>query len=341
MSSPADQVLDVAIVGGGVAGVYCGWRLIADAPWTDRRRPTVALFEGSQRIGGRLASFTAPRMPHVVGELGGMQFLSSQPLVGVLVMHRLGLPATSAPLNQPIDREMPENISYLRGRHLRNKQLSDPDLLPYGLTWAERGRDPTALLRDALELLFPGVTRLTGSALTDFLMHAHLSSPGTWGRPLYEWGFWNLLAQVLSQEACEFIRDSLGYDFLLNNYNAATMIQECQAFFPRLDYYGITAGYDQLPRRMARQFAADGGAIHLGWRLLSFEPATLQDSSAGVRLTFCTNSQGWATDACDETATVDARALILAMPRRALELISLPRRAAEAGPSTGSRATIC
>jgi len=56
-SKPAkdqDRV-DVAIVGGGVAGAYCGWRLTSDKP--DLK---VALYEYGQRIGGRLFSATLP-----------------------------------------------------------------------------------------------------------------------------------------------------------------------------------------------------------------------------------------------------------------------------------------
>ena len=59
--------LDVAIVSGGVSGAYCAWRLQqhlgADA--------SVALFEYSGRVGGRLFTVTLPGMPHVHAELGG------------------------------------------------------------------------------------------------------------------------------------------------------------------------------------------------------------------------------------------------------------------------------
>src|SRR5215471_18152775 len=60
-----DEIIDVAIVGGGVSGIYCGWRLLLADPTRPKilgrittigRKLSVKLFEGSRRIGGRLLS---------------------------------------------------------------------------------------------------------------------------------------------------------------------------------------------------------------------------------------------------------------------------------------------
>ena len=68
-----DDTLDVAVIGGGVSGAYCAWRLTRpDAAGSAILRasgvagaPRVGLFEVSERIGGRLWSFVPPgmRMP--------------------------------------------------------------------------------------------------------------------------------------------------------------------------------------------------------------------------------------------------------------------------------------
>ena len=50
--------IDVAIVGGGVSGIYSGWRLLT----ADNKRK-VTVFEGSDRIGGRLLSARPPGFP--------------------------------------------------------------------------------------------------------------------------------------------------------------------------------------------------------------------------------------------------------------------------------------
>ena len=67
MTDPAHDILDVAVVGGGVSGVYAAWRLMRDSgPATFGNagaRPRITVFEGSDRVGGRMLSVTPPGMP--------------------------------------------------------------------------------------------------------------------------------------------------------------------------------------------------------------------------------------------------------------------------------------
>src|SRR5262245_10584564 len=94
---PADAApFDVAVVGGGIAGVYTAWRLrqaepgqlgedlrdLADKRPDDRLR--IGLFEHGTRLGGRLLSLTLPGVPDVPVELGGMRFLNSHRRVAAL-----------------------------------------------------------------------------------------------------------------------------------------------------------------------------------------------------------------------------------------------------------------
>ncbi|WP_374214959.1 NAD(P)-binding protein, partial [Mycobacterium tuberculosis] len=48
-----NPVLDVAIVGAGVSGLYSGWRWLSSPQGQGGR---VAIFETSKRVGGRLLS---------------------------------------------------------------------------------------------------------------------------------------------------------------------------------------------------------------------------------------------------------------------------------------------
>ena len=66
MAKNDNRMLDVAIVGGGVSGVYSGWRLL-----TRGKRKRVTVFEASDHVGGRLLSVPAPGIPNLVAELGG------------------------------------------------------------------------------------------------------------------------------------------------------------------------------------------------------------------------------------------------------------------------------
>ena len=83
--SVGDGVLDLAVVGGGVAGAYVAWRAATARPvWR------IGLFEASSRVGGRLLSLRLEGIPRVRAELGGMRFRTSQPLISG-VIHALGL----------------------------------------------------------------------------------------------------------------------------------------------------------------------------------------------------------------------------------------------------------
>lgn len=61
--------VDVAVVGGGVAGTYCAWRLATSG--TSAR--SIALFEASGRVGGRLWSEAVPPVTNQVAELVCME----------------------------------------------------------------------------------------------------------------------------------------------------------------------------------------------------------------------------------------------------------------------------
>ena len=74
----SNQIIDVAVVGGGVSGAYAAWRLASHHKYSKIR-----LYELSDRIGGRLLSMTMPEMPHVKAELGGMYVTESQASLGI------------------------------------------------------------------------------------------------------------------------------------------------------------------------------------------------------------------------------------------------------------------
>ncbi len=294
MADSMNNVLDVAVVGGGVSGVYSAWRLKAANP-----RQNIRLFEGSKRIGGRLVSVTPPGMPHVRCELGGMRYMSSQTLVRSLVENKLGLETCPQPVSEP------ENLAYLRGKHLRISELSDASKLPYNLDWAERGRRPDDLVSYAMDQIVPGVTKLHGDKLMELLTTFLIQ-----GRHVYDHGFWNLLALSMSREAYCLARDAGGYDTTVLNWNALDTILLNFDFAPGVTFSRLVNGFEQVPLTLCAQFQQAGGELALEQRLKSFDRATLPDGSTGVELRFSGRAE-----------PVLARALILAMPRRSLELL--------------------
>ncbi|MGH3692852.1 MAG: flavin monoamine oxidase family protein [Pseudonocardiaceae bacterium] len=297
----AQDVLDVAIIGGGVSGVWSGWRLTGE--WAGAgRKQRVAVFEASDRIGGRLLSVQLPGLPGVMCELGGMRYMSTQPLVKWLVEDQLGLTPEDAPVAEP------HNLAYLRGRRLRQSDLTNPDLVPYDLSPTEKGVSPDALLQNAVAQIVPAI-KDPGVDLRKALQDAVYDD-----RPVYQQGFWNLLARTMSAEAYRFSEEAGGYDTALLNWNGVDTILLNFDFAHGVTFHRIKEGYQEVPLGLARRFEEQGGELRLNVRARSVDSVVLADGTTGVRIELDDTTAG-------TNSTVFARAAILAMPRRSLELL--------------------
>ena len=237
--------VDVAVVGGGVSGIYAAWRLLTSEPgdglaaaWAKARGGLkVALFEGSDRIGGRLLSARSPLLPDTTAEIGGMRYVVSgkdnvkgpQRLVQGLVEKVLKLPVHE----QTVDVDT--NIAFLRGRLLRSNALGEPLGLPYQFdpteaAWlaARSGANPAALIERALIRLMPEIP----ARLNDGTLRAYLEAIEIDGLPLWRHGFWNLLAKGISPDGYNAARATVGYDCLADNSNALDLTMEYFDFTP-------------------------------------------------------------------------------------------------------------
>lgn len=297
---PTDK-LDVAIVGGGVSGVYSAWRLLTQG---GRRR--VAVFEADDHIGGRLLSVTPPGIPNMRAELGGMRILPAiQPRISKLIQL---LNTEVGPTKQielyPFPVDQPNNISYLRGVYLRLSDFStNPDKVPYHLSFQEDHKTPGAIVLNAIEQVVPGITQ---KGLTEEQRRKMSQEAKFDGKPLYEQGFWQVLMRVMSGEAYQLAVAAGGYESTLTNWNAADAIPWYLSDFG-IDpsYFGFKKGFQQVPLTLAELVEKAGGTIRCNAKVTSFEV-----SGRGVVLHF------------EQGEPVKAASLILAMPRRALELLA-------------------
>ena len=296
----ADEQVDVAIVGGGVSGVYSAWRLTQADP---RRR--VVVLEAAGSVGGRLLSVRPPGIPAMVAELGGMRILpAAQPLITRLIDRlNAALPPDQPIALYPFPVDLPQNIAYLRGVHLRLADFTAaPTRVPYHLSFLERGGTAGAILVQAIEQIVPGIT----NPALDEVGRRRLAQAATFaGRPLYQQGFWNVLLRVISAEAYQLGVDAGGYTSTLTNWNAADAIPWYLSDFGVDPHYqGFRQGFQRVPTALAELFRAAGGELRLGTAVDGF------DWSDGR---FALRTGG---------ATIGAKSLILAMPRRALELLT-------------------
>ncbi len=294
----ADENIDIAIVGGGVSGVYSAWRLKQADP-----NRNIVVFEGGDHIGGRLLSVRPPDIANMVAELGGMRILPAvQPLITKLikVLNR-ELPSGEQIETYDFPVDKPQNIAYLRGVYLRLSDFAtNPRKVPYRLNFLERGGTAGSIIVNAIEQIVPGITNpnLTEQQRREMVQGATFS-----GLPLYQQGFWNVLLRVISCEAYELGVDAGGYNSTLFNWNAADAIPWYLSDFgvdPK--YKGFKKGFQQVPLSLARLFGEDG--IRLNTRVEGFD---------------------WVGDRFELRAggkTISAGSLILAMPRRSLDLLA-------------------
>jgi lysine 2-monooxygenase len=302
-SSNDRTLIDVAVIGGGIAGVYSAWRLQQGG-----RAPVV--FEMSSRIGGRLMSVTPPGMPDITGELGGMRFLSVQQMVSSLVGY-LGLPTTPFPMGGP------NNLATLRSKILTDADFSNPSLVPYNLLPSEQGKNPGQLLVGAINTVIPNATTLTPQQWET------VKQETIWnGDYLYNWGLWNVLMSInsatnqplLSSEAYALLYDGGGYESLVDNWNCAEAFEYLLIDFPsNAQYQKLTQGYQTLPQTLSLQFQQNGGTVNTGNTLMQLALNTVNGVNVVDFDVFNVHTQS--------TEYYRANALILALPRRALEIV--------------------
>jgi monoamine oxidase len=294
-----DGQFDVVVVGGGVGGAFAAWRLMTGdvSPTSplpqDPSQRRIALVEMSDRIGGRLESIVPPGMENLEAEFGGMGYTSKDKLVNALV----------ATFNlEPVDfpHGGASNLFYLRGQRFTVKQANDPTFTPpYQLEASDKGVDPRQLIPNVIEKVFPGSSNWTPE------QWKQATSKKYNGRDFNDLGFWNFLEQNMTNEEFEYARDSTGHTFEVANWNCAQALP-WYMLDGNASYFTLAGGYDQLPLALAAAFRDGGGTTFMSTPVVSVQPAS---GGQGFELV------GALGDTCSATAVV------LALPRRALELV--------------------
>jgi lysine 2-monooxygenase len=294
--------LDLAVVGAGAAGTYVAYRVKSLRPdWS------VALFERTDRIGGRLRSLRVPGLDHPI-ELGGMRFLTSHRRVAEVVT-RFGLSTHAFDTTGGVEE------SFLRGR--LGTGASDPQAGDgYDLIDGERGRSALDIGITAMESIVPRARTLT----TDDWVSVRANQEYR-GRPLTDWTIAEALGTILSPEGYRFVADAFGYDSGLRAFNAADAIEYVLGGGdPSAVARTPDDGMDAIPRAMAAAFTEAGGGVRLNHELVAYEP---MDGRQHLRF--------------GKGAEVTARRVVLATAVPALNLLA---NASPALDTTGFRRTL-
>jgi monoamine oxidase len=342
--SNSDNILDVAIIGGGVAGTYAAYRLISEKSQNDSGKPAkICLFERSDRIGGRLWSYKFPGLTSLHAELGGIGFARIHQNVYNLCKDELGLGmAPCGPFSK-------QNFYHLRRHTFTDADFADadafPDKIPFYVTddekralkegWSafvgkilgERVEDAEARVEETLALLkksdcadFHGDTFQKALSAIDEdikqLRDACIRFEDGTREKISDVGFWNMLEDAMSTEAWQlitysvfalsFFRNWNSYDSILGFYGIEA-IYECSPPF-----WQLSAGYQSLPLELAKRFQDKGGEIRMQRTLNSVRRRTIDGEQYLVMSI---------ADQEGALREVVARSVILALPRRALELL--------------------
>jgi monoamine oxidase len=299
-----NPVLDLAIVGAGVSGLYSGWRWLTSPQGQGSR---VAVFESSHRVGGRLLSVTPPGMPQARIELGGMRFTTGQKMVQALVAD-MQLPTEDFSVSEP------QNMAYLRGRHLRTADLAHVDRVPYNIPASDLDGFQTGFTALAAERYLCQVLNQPQVDLKTVDWDKVAATGRYDGYRVTDLTMRYVYNQTVAHESFQFAEDTSGYDSIFFTWNAADGFPwNLDDYGASIEYKRLKQGYESVPKGLRDRFLAAGGSLHFGHRLVSFDAVTLDDGSQGVVLHL---------DVDGHRQVVHARKLVLAMPRRSIELLA-------------------
>ncbi len=241
----------IAIVGGGIAGLYAAWRL------STAEGVELTLFEKDKRLGGRIFSAEVPGLP-VRCELGAMRFPPRHKLLRSLLT-RLGIPF--------LPFEVGNASLYVRGRHLSLQELGAGRCRrcgarsPFHLRSDEVGRSPTDLILGAIQTFLkeihfdPDLSKSEARRIRKQVAEARYDEIN-WltlrhhGRHdnvrLWDIGFWNLLQHYLSNEAYKLAHHALSLESVLGNWSVAVAIPWFLADFGTDERFMVPEGLEKL-----------------------------------------------------------------------------------------------
>jgi len=300
--------VDTLVVGAGMAGLYCAWRLLNDDP-----SASVIVLDRSNRTGGRLDS----DLVHfedgetVKEEEGGMRFTfdDMDDLMSLFLLLDLDEQIVPFPMNSGGNNRL-----CYRGRSFTNQDAQEGNYKLwselYHLLPEEQGIDPKSIL----DTIFNRIL----SANPQFTENPDNRTPGFWqkfrldcqwkGVPLKDWTLWSLFSDMgYSKECIEMLYNLLGFNgTFLSKMNAGIAYQLLEDFPNNPGFHTLENGFSTLPNALVEQIGKE--RIFLDTTVVGLEGSE-QDEYYTAKY----------TDPNGERGEIQARKIILALPRLPLE----------------------
>ncbi|WP_372922562.1 flavin monoamine oxidase family protein [Roseovarius sp.] len=254
-SEAEDHSADIVIIGAGISGLYCAWRLIEHDPTR-----SITIVDRLNRTGGRLDTDLIEVKPGqlVREEEGGMRFnYDMTELMQVVSALDLCDEIVPFPMASDVPGHGNTNRFFLRGRRFSNFEAAQGGNVIwseiYRLDESEKKLSPTDIVTNAYQAVLEqnGWTQPKQSTPEYWKEFRETCS---WnGVPLNQWQMWGLLRDMgHSHECIQMLSESIGFAGPFKApINAGDAFQILADFPKDPSYSTFRCGFSTLPNAVA------------------------------------------------------------------------------------------
>ena len=330
-AAPREEA-DIVIVGAGISGLYCAWRLIQQDP---SRRITV--IERLNRTGGRLQTDIIKVRPGEVvrEEEGGMRFNYGMTEL-MQLNYALGLCGDIVPFPMGSDiNGANTNRFLLRGRTFTAAGASAGCNSIWGeiydLDESERGLSPSDIVARVYQAVLAANGQQPPKEQTPEFWTKFRDTFQWRGSPIRDWQMWGLLRDMgYSQECVQMLSDTIGFAGPFKGpINAGDAFQILADFPKDPHYYTFERGFATLPNAVRDRLPEQ---VQI---LLSTNVDRIDRTGTGFELTLTAapdqqNSNPYIPGGQTKSATCSE--LILAVAAQGMETLFITSPALNADP---------
>ncbi|MBV1923007.1 MAG: FAD-dependent oxidoreductase [Flavobacteriaceae bacterium] len=268
-----ESAIDIAIIGAGISGLYCAYRLITSDDYSGEK---IAIYERLNRTGGRLQSdlipikhnkdlqtsdsdpsfFKSVEIDTIKEEQGGMRFNYSMTELMTL-NQRLNLCEEIVPF--PMSSTGDTNRYCIRGHSFSVAEAKAGNNMIwsqlYDLDPREIGLSPAQIVTNAYHRILEANDLLLDEDQTpEFWQKFRLTLEWN-GTLLYKWQMWGLLLDMgYSEECVEMLSNTIGFTGPFKGLPNAGDAWQILADFP-VDptYYTFKLGFSTLPDAVKKE----------------------------------------------------------------------------------------